>query len=124
MWIRLYQSTDRLYEAFHTRAERIFRRSGTTLHERCPTGFARISSAGGDSWLSCSIRFFTPCDFFPPLVRRAVVDHAVLLVDLNNKNTDMEQNIDIEFLISLVEMKPVLWGKSLEEYKCRIKGGF
>lgn len=31
----------------------------------------------------------------------------------------MEQNIDIELLISLVEMKPVLWGKSLEEYKCR-----
>lgn len=52
-------------------------------------------------------------------MRRAVVDHTVLLVDLNNKNTDMEQNIDIELLISLVEMKPVLWGKSLEEYKCR-----
>lgn len=31
----------------------------------------------------------------------------------------MAKNIDVEFLISLVESRPVLWDKSLEIYKDR-----
>ena len=31
----------------------------------------------------------------------------------------MESEIDIDLLISLVEMKPVLWDKTLEDYKSR-----
>lgn len=31
----------------------------------------------------------------------------------------MAENIDVEFLISLVESRPVLWDKTLESYKDR-----
>ena len=31
----------------------------------------------------------------------------------------MESELDVDLLISLVEMKPVLWDKTLEDYKSR-----